>query len=99
MSTTTIYLVIHDKLPTYSMYLHNRPYSEPIETVNSNVVSAHSTYKAAKKAAGHHFFQNLEYQDSGKSENGGYHYSPPDGDCGTWDEEVYVRSCRLEDDY
>jgi hypothetical protein len=89
----SVYLVLHQNLPTYSMYLSRVPYSEPIETVNATVVGVYKTLAKAETAASECFFQTRGLTDSGESENGGYYYESSDdgGDCGTWDEEVYVQ--------
>lgn len=96
---TTVYLVIHQKLPTYSMYLSRVPYSAPIETVNAEVVGVYDTYKKAKKAAKRYFTRTLGLTDNGESENNGYYAAAidmEDSDCGTWDEEVFVEDRNVE---
>jgi len=86
----TVYLVVHDLLPTYSMYFDNDVYSKPIETVNSTIVGVYTTEAKAEIAAERYFFNTLGYHDNGTSTLGGYYYSNPEGNSGTWDEEVYV---------
>ena len=93
---TTVYLVIHQNLPTYSMYFRDDVYSEPISTVNSQVIGVYKSYKKAEKAAKEYFFETLGHEDSGDSENGGYHYRDDNGDCGTWEEEVFIEPNTLE---
>ena len=51
-----VYLVIHDRLPTYSMYFRDEMYSEPIETVNSTVVGVYTTQSKADRTAREYFF-------------------------------------------
>ena len=88
-----VYLVIHQKRPTYSMYLDRSPYSEPIETVNKDIVGIYTSEREAIKQARKLFFTHLGYTDNGESENGGFYaaaYNMEDFDNGTWDEEVYV---------
>lgn len=78
------------------MYMNRVPYSEPIETVNVEVVGVYSTEKEAEKAVKRYFLKTLKLTDNGESENGGYYCSADDikdSDAGTWDEEVLV-SCR-----
>jgi hypothetical protein len=94
-----VHLVIHQKLPTYSMYLDDVPYSEPIETVNAEVVGVYSTYAKAEAAAAEYFFNTLGLTDHGESQNGYYYCSAThmeDFDTGTWDEEVFVMSKTVE---
>ena len=96
---TRVYVVLHAKLPTDSMHLHNRPYSEPIETVNVEIVGIYKSEASAQAAARAYFFDTLGYSDNGESENGGYYQDAvdiPDSDCGTWDEEVYVEDMPLK---
>ena len=94
---TTAYLVIYQNLPTYSMYFRDDVYSEPISTVNSQVIGVYKTYhKKAEKAAKDYFLTTLGHEDSGDSENGGYHFRDEDGDSGTWEEEVFIESMALE---
>jgi hypothetical protein len=71
--SSTVYLVIHQKLPTYDMYLNPAQYSEPIQTVNAQVVGVYSTSAMAEKAM--QFFGTLGLADNGGSENGGYNCS------------------------
>ena len=87
-----VYLVMHVKHPTYSMYFRDDVYSEPISTVNGMVVGVYKSGRNADSSARKYFFQKLGYKDSGESEEGGYYCSASsiDGDSGTWDEEVYV---------
>mmetsp|Transcript_23728 Transcript_23728/g.27991 ORF Transcript_23728/g.27991 Transcript_23728/m.27991 type:complete len:97 (-) Transcript_23728:204-494(-) len=93
-----VYIVIHRCLPTYSMHLRDDMYSQPIDHVNAQNIAIFKTEKAAKKCAKEYFFESLEYEDNGESEEGGY-YMPADKfkdhTCGTWDEEVYVESQEL----
>jgi hypothetical protein len=96
---TYVYLVIHQKLPTYSMYFRDDAYSEPIETVNKDVVGIYKTEDEALKQAKKLFFTKLGHTDNGESENGGYYaaaYDMTDSDSGTWDEEVYVEPMLLK---
>jgi hypothetical protein len=97
--SSNVYLVIHRKLPTYSMYLDNVPYSEPIETVNVKVVGVYGTEAKAEEAARNYFMETLELTDNGESENGGYYCSADgmeDSDSGTWHEEVFVQCKKLK---
>jgi len=73
------------------MYL-NQPFSEPIETVNAQVVAVYPTSAQAEAEAHRYFHETMGLVDNGESENGGYYYCASDhgGDSGTWDEEVYV---------
>lgn len=70
------------------MYLRDEMYSEPIQTVNSTIVGIYKTRAKAEAAARRYFFQTLGHTDTGESD--GFYCSPEDGDCGTWDEEVWV---------
>ena len=95
-----VYLVIHQKLPTHSMYLHRVPYSEPIETVNKDIVGIYTSEKEATKQAKKLFFTHLGYTDNGESENGGFYaaaYDMEDCESGTWDEEVYVEMMQVNE--
>mmetsp|Transcript_1016 Transcript_1016/g.2835 ORF Transcript_1016/g.2835 Transcript_1016/m.2835 type:complete len:94 (-) Transcript_1016:273-554(-) len=90
----SVFLVIHDRLPTYSMYFReDNMYSEPIETVNTQIVAVYTSHRRAQAKARRYFRDTLGYSDNGESENGGYYYSA-DG-CETWDEEVYVVEQRV----
>lgn len=86
-----VYLVIHDLLPTYSMYINRAPYSEEIETVNSKVVAVFSSRSAAEAKAEDYFFETLGLEDNGDSDSG-YKWSAIEGggDCNEFDQEVYV---------
>lgn len=85
-----VYLVIHDLIPTYSMHFRDEMYSEPIQTVNSTVIGVYTSHRKAQTAAYRYFFNDLGYDDNGESENGGFFYHDDNGECGTWDEEVWV---------
>lgn len=77
------------------MYFHDDMYSEPIQTVNAEVVGVYSTHAKADKAAKRYFTQTLGLSDNGESENGGYYCAAHDMEdfhSGTWDEEIYVQS-------
>ena len=73
------------------MYFRDDMYSEPIQTVNATVVGVYTTRAKAEAKARRYFSNTLGLTDSGESENGGYHFMA-EGDCGTWDEEVYVEA-------
>ena len=51
-----VYIVIHELLPRYEMYMNQAPYSEEIETINSQVIGVYSTYNKAKAEARRFFF-------------------------------------------
>lgn len=95
-----VYLVIHQKLPTYSMHFRRDAYSQPIETVNKDVVGIYKSKEEAIHQAKKLFFEYLGYTDSLESQNGGYYavaYDMKDSDNGTWDEEVYVETMCLKE--
>ena len=86
-----VWLVIHELRPTSCMCMHEKPYTEEVETVNAIVVSVHLTERGAEQAAESHF-DELRLPNNGDSENGGYYYNAgiDNADCHTWDEHVYV---------
>jgi hypothetical protein len=91
-----MWLVMHEKLPTYSMYFRDDVYSEPIETVNATCVGLYTTERAAKEAASHYFHEVLELDSSDdvddETVDGEYNWEACDngGDSGTWDERIHV---------
>lgn len=72
------------------MYFRHEVYSEPIYTVNAEVVGVHKTRESAKEIAREFFCQALELKDNGMSGNGKY-FSSEGGSTGEWDEEVFVQ--------
>ena len=91
-----VYLVMHEKYPTYSMHLHQYMFSEPIETVNSKIVGIYKTEEEAEGSARNYFFDILGLTNDGESVKGGY-LSPADaGGAGDWDEEVWVTYHTIE---
>lgn len=98
-SAVYVYFVIHQKLPTYSMYFRDDVYSEPIDTVNATVVAVYDTEAKAERAAKEYFENELGLIDNCESENNGYYCAAHDmdgSDSGTWDEEVYVEHHRVQ---
>jgi hypothetical protein len=106
-----IWLVIHEKLPTYSMYSRDDVYSEPIETVNAACVGVCTTHRAAAEAASQYFHEVLELgggdddddddDDDSDSETEGINESNWEacnngGESGTWDERVHVERHEVE---
>jgi hypothetical protein len=103
-----VWLVIHEKLPTYSMYFRDDVYSEPIETVNATCVGVYTTQQAAAEAASHYFHEVLELggggddddddeDDDDYSDEYNWEACNNDGDCGTWDERVHVERHDVEE--
>ena len=95
-----IYLVMHVKRPTYSMYCPDNVCSELINTVNTMVIGVYKSRHKANEAAREYFFKTLEYQDSGESDEDDYYFGAVEngGGRGTWDEEVYVQPHGLLED-
>lgn len=82
---------MHEKLPTYSMYFRDDTYSEPIETVNAKCIGVYRTEASAVAAANaYEIFEGGSVDQD--DETGCHEWSVVDngGDCGTWDQRVYV---------
>lgn len=95
---SSVYLVIHEQLPTDAMHMDDCAGGEIIETVNTSIIAAYTTEAKAQAKAREYFFETLRFTDSGKSEQGGYHWSASGDnveDCETMDEEVYVSQRQL----
>jgi len=96
-----VYLVMHQKLPTDSMYFN--PVSEPIKTVNAKCVGVYQTKRGGQEAARDYFFDHLGYLDNGEGKNVHGYYMPASARHGkvrcmsgrTWDEEVYVQEMEI----
>lgn len=83
-----VYLVMHEKCPTYSMYLH--------QYINSKIVGIYKTEEEAEGSARNYFFDILGLTDDGESVKGGYSSSADAEGAGDWDEEVWVVSREIE---
>jgi hypothetical protein len=96
---------MHEKIPTNSMYFRDDVYSEPIRTVNAECVGVYKTGRAAADAATNYFHVELGLgdldsdDDDDDDDDEGTEYkwvaSENNGDCGTWDERVYVERWRV----
>ena len=92
-----VYLVIHTKHPTYSMYMNRGQYSEDIETINSEVIGVYSSYKKAEAKARRFFFNELGLTHSDDCELDGLFCYDADGeDVGTFMETVDVEMQMVE---
>ena len=78
--------------------MNRAPWSEPIETINAEVVAAFSSEDEADAKARDYFFSTLGLSNNKQIDYHGYFWSTENGggDTSTFDEEFFVEYITLE---